>query len=696
MFSDFFKKIDKSNYSLQFSILAIFIVLFVITAALLIAITSYRFEKTLTYTSFELMDRISLAALEEANTVFGPAEQQSKFTAHLIQKNVINLNNDEIINYSYHLVELWPYVDVARWGDANGNFVITDQHRNKTITTTQQNNHQKPPLTIINRDKQGNMTSTQLLPQISYDPRTRPWYIKAKIAEHTIWTELYIYPTTHSVVITSATPVYQNNHLLGVFGLDIKLNTLIEFIKNQIVSAHGYSFIVTNTGLLIASPKLNFTHPAQENKINLPNLHDIGMPSLAQSLDEYNKNHLQNFTMKFNGIIYYVSYRPIPILTDEQWLIGVVIPKGDFTKVLEKLHLITLIISSLMLCLGILLLKFFTNKITQPIKSLVKETNKIKQLDFREGIKIESRIREVILLTEAMRAMKKGLRSFQKYVPKILVKQLIETHEDSHIGGTRKSLVVFFSDIKDFTYISEALDPDDLMLQMTQYFEALSKIIITYRGTIDKYIGDSIMAFWGAPISDNESAIGAAQAAVYCQRQINLLNEEWQKSHKPTLITRMGIHVGDAIVGNIGSSERLNYTAIGDAINMTSRLEGINKIYGTKIMVSDTMYQLIKNQFYLRLVDRVAMRGRRDSNYIYELLEEDSARILFNLNAYREIYHQGFSAYQQQQWNEAIRYFNQCLEVYPDDTVTPVMITRCQIFKKEPAKTDWDGIWRIT
>jgi adenylate cyclase len=327
----------------------------------------------------------------------------------------------------------------------------------------------------------------------------------------------------------------------------------------------------------------------------------------------------------------------------------------------------------------------------KPIKKLAAETEKIKNFNLDSDIPIKSKIKEVIYLRDAIRSMKIGLKLFQRYIPKVLVRQLIESGEDIRVGGIRKKLVVFFSDIENFTTITEKTEPNQLIIQMSEYFEELTQIIINEKGTLDKYIGDSIMAFWGSPLPVRRPCHHAANTALRCQLKLNELNAIWTKKGNSVLLTRIGIHIGDAIVGNLGSSERLNYTAIGDSINIASRLEEINKNYKTKIIVSDTVYEEIKDQFILRLIDCVVVKGRTQSCHIYELLGNDIQKIEFDLVAYIPLFNQGFLAYKQQRWTDAIIAFTRCLEIYPKDTIAPIFIIRCQHFKSEPPASGWDG-----
>jgi len=274
------------------------------------------------------------------------------------------------------------------------------------------------------------------------------------------------------------------------------------------------------------------------------------------------------------------------------------------------------------LFMSALIISYFVNRIVKPIKMLAAETEQIKQFNLDGNSRVVSRIKEVMLLKSAIDAMKKGLRHFQRYVPKVLVQQLIALGPNAHIDGEKKQLAVFFSDIENFTSIAETMEPQQLIRQLGEYFEALTQIIILENGTIDKYIGDSIMAFWGAPLVDDAGAIHAARAALRCQEKLISLNAKWRQLGLSPLQTRMGIHLGDAIVGNLGSSERWNYTAIGDTVNIASRLEGLNKAFHSQIVVSDKVYEQTKAIFTFKLLGSVALKGRSEKIVVYELLGE--------------------------------------------------------------------------
>ena len=425
------------------------------------------------------------------------------------------------------------------------------------------------------------------------------------------------------------------------------------------------------------------------------NVHKTSIPLISQSLDKYIKSGEKNniFSIDFNGETYMISYKPVASFEEYGWLIGVIVPREDFTKDLQAVYITTLAVGAVILLLAMIFISGLISRIVKPLNLLVQETENIKLFNLEGEVEVKSRIKEIAHLRDAVHSMKNGLKLFQKYIPKVLVKQLIESGEDVRIGGVRKKLTIFFSDIQGFASITEKTDPNDFIIQMGEYFEELTNIIIEEKGTIDKYIGDSIMAFWGSPLPEMIPSHHAARAALDCQAKLDMLNKKWISEGQNPLITRIGIHTGDAIVGNLGSSERLNYTAIGDSINIASRLEAINKNYKTNIIVSGAVYKEIKDKFVMRFVDRVIVKGRTKGINIYELLGEDIRKIKFDFAKYRPVFSRGFDAYKQQKWDEAISYFKTCLEIYPEDNIAPIFIGRCTQYKFIPPDEEWLNMW---
>ena len=217
--------------------------------------------------------------------------------------------------------------------------------------------------------------------------------------------------------------------------------------------------------------------------------------------------------------------------------------------------------------------------------------------------------------------MRNSLQAFQSYIPAELVRQLIQQGEGATLGGRERTLSILFADIANFTTISENMDPEPLMLQLSDYLGMLAEKIRFNHGTVDKYLGDGVMAFWGAPVPSEQHAIHACQAALSCRKGIQEMNRSWELKGKKPFWSRIGIHTGVTLVGNLGSQSRMNYTVVGDSVNLASRLEGINKIYQTEIIVSSDTRDAVEKEFLFRPLGSVAVKGKQQEVEIYELVE---------------------------------------------------------------------------
>ena len=286
-------------------------------------------------------------------------------------------------------------------------------------------------------------------------------------------------------------------------------------------------------------------------------------------------------------------------------------------------------------------------------------------------------------------------KNFKRYVPADLVIQLINRNIIADLGGEQQELTVFFSDIAKFTSIAEKMEPEKIVQDLCVYFENISKIILANNGTIDKYIGDCVMAFWGEPVQIKDHAKKACHTALSVQKNLHSLFDEWAVQGKSPFLTRIGIHTGNVLVGNLGYKERLNYTVMGDTVNVSSRLEGINKVYGTETIVSENVYKSCAGDFEFRHLDRVFLLGRYESMNIYELIafkdEIDKRQKKIN-----ECYETGLQYYFAQNWLEALKYFNTVIKYREKDAAAKIMHKRCVMYRKNPPPEGWDGVFLQT
>lgn len=284
---------------------------------------------------------------------------------------------------------------------------------------------------------------------------------------------------------------------------------------------------------------------------------------------------------------------------------------------LLRLAAICGVIALLVLPIGL----FVARSISRPLTALAHDMGRVRDFELDDNEPVISRIVEVAKIADAVHGMKSGLRSFRKYVPADLVRQLIRLGRDAELGGEIRDVTVFFSDIKSFTSITEQTAPDLLVKRLGEYFGHMNAAILEEHGTIDKYIGDAVMAFWGAPEAIDTPALRACRAALACQAKTHdLAMAENDEASGFRFETRIGLCCGEAIVGNMGSTDRLNYTAIGDVVNTASRLESACKYYGVRILISDSVRRQAGDAIIARALDLVAVKGKSIPLRVHELV----------------------------------------------------------------------------
>jgi adenylate cyclase len=318
-----------------------------------------------------------------------------------------------------------------------------------------------------------------------------------------------------------------------------------------------------------------------------------------------------------------------------------------------------------------------SRRICRPLLLLEQDMARMQRFDLGADVRVPSRITEIISMERAINNMKNGLRSFKKYVPAELVGELITLRKEAVLGAERRQLTVFFCDIENFTGVTEHMPPEELAQRMGIFFAGLTQIILRQRGTVDKYIGDSIMAFWGAPHPCEDQAARACLAALECRRFVDKISAEWQAIGGPGFSTRFGINTGEAVVGNFGYEERLNYTAMGDSVNVASRLEGLNKEYGTRILISESTFLQAKHLIEARILDRVVVKGKSVGITVYELLGEKGSLGEAEKAALTR-FNQGMEAFFNGQRTSACEIFAALAQQQPHDRAVASMLARCR------------------
>jgi adenylate cyclase len=292
------------------------------------------------------------------------------------------------------------------------------------------------------------------------------------------------------------------------------------------------------------------------------------------------------------------------------------------------------------------------------------------------------------------REKKKIRGAFQYYLTASVINEMLKDPSKLKLGGDKKDLTVLFSDIRGFTTISEKLTPEDLVHLLNEYLTEMTNLVFKYDGLLDKYMGDAIMAVFGAPLDQPDHALRACRTALGMMDELKKLQEKWADEGRPVFDIGIGINSGDMVVGNMGSDMRFDYTVMGDMVNLGSRLEGINKEYGTNIVISEYTYAVVKDALFCRELDSVRVKGKKLPVKIYELLGEKKDAEKWEKAV--SLFEEGLSKYKQALWDEAIAAFRKVLEVRQDDAPAKLYIDRCEELKKNPPEGSWDGVFTMT
>jgi len=288
---------------------------------------------------------------------------------------------------------------------------------------------------------------------------------------------------------------------------------------------------------------------------------------------------------------------------------------------------------------------------------------------------------------------KKKIRSaFSFYVAPSVVNEMLKNPEKLKLGGDKMELSVLFSDIRGFTSISEKMNPEDLVNLLNEYLTEMTNIVFKNDGTLDKYMGDAVMAIYGAPLYYEDHAVKACDSALEMLKKLEELNRKWTSEGKNRLDIGIGINTGPMMVGNMGSLQRFDYTVMGDSVNLGSRLEGANKSYGTNILISEYTYEKVKDRFVCMEVDSVRVKGKALPVKIYTILGRNGEVPEKRLLA-KEAFEKGLELYKAQRWDEAVSMFSLAAERDPGLKVAGIYIERCQDLKESPPGPDWDGVY---
>jgi adenylate cyclase len=531
------------------------------------------------------------------------------------------------------------------------------------------------------------------------------WYVEAELNGSGIWSDMYIFNSSRVCGMTLSIPIRYHDHstAIGVIGVDLIIDQFTDLLKKIKFSKNAKAYLINAKDEIIATSAADiktFDVDYKTGVVTPIKIIKSGDHTLKEAVNFTFSESSKHREFSIDGIGYIAS---IGKLNSLPFFLVLIAPQDDLLFITRDVQFDMILASLAVLLLSAIVAIIVSNKIARPVSSMRNFAKKIEELDVdNRSVVQESCIVELNELSKYMVSMNRSLSTFCKYSQKDFVCKLMKQGIQPIIGGKIKIVTILFSDIQNFSVISEDLPAEYLILHLSEYFDKLTKIMLKRNGIIDKYIGDSIMAVWGSLCenSDNSNnAADACMAALECQKILQALDTEWIYLGKPPLPTRIGIHTGPAIAGNIGSDKRMDFTVTGRAVNIAKGLEGANKRYGTKILVSEDTELAARDKILFRIIDRVVVKGCKSSMLVYEPLcqvqNEANEEYCMYMN-FCEMSKKAFELYQGMEFRAALKQYEEIAGMFPSmfpsmkRTITQ-MSDRCRRYI-ENSPANWDGV----
>ncbi len=522
----------------------------------------------------------------------------------------------------------------------------------------------------------------------TYDPRPRLWYRQTVNDGKLIITDPDIFAALGLIGFTIAAPIYSDGKVTGVAAADITLDGLSQYLSERKISPGSLSYILDTQGGVLANSELAKTYTDEDGRVELQHITSLADVLPAHAFSARPRDSGRPYSFSYGGKEYVASCSMLPVRFGKRWQLFTVTPLDDFTSQFKSNDRRLLFGGLAAIAAQILIIYFLSAVVSSPLERLALKVGKIEDLGGHNLPPFQSPIAEISVLSKAIDTLDATVKSFAAFVPVGLVKQLIASDQKLELGVHSRFLTIFFSDLEAFSTLSEEVPTQELMVRVSAYLEIVTTAVNDQAGTIDKFIGDGVMAFWGAPALLEDHAWRACLAALRIRQGMNELNERWEKKELKPLNFRIGIHSDAVLVGNIGSLERMGYTIIGDGVNIAARLENINKEYGTRLCISHSVFKEAGERLCVRPIDDVTVRGRRAKIPVYELmgafgtdpaLEPDPETV--RLCRLTRLAHEALI---QEDFALALSRYHDVLAEFPDDTVSRELIRR--LSNTEPAR----------
>jgi len=491
------------------------------------------------------------------------------------------------------------------------------------VNLVRPNSGEAPPMRRVFEDEQGNKIEQLDLANYGYDPRKRDWYRDTMQSDRALVSSPYASFSIGTPMITLSAPL--QGAVPGVIAGDLKLDKFGELVHAQRPGKHGTAIIFDAFGALIAHP--DFAHLVASTRMDpshpeLPEIGEIRSGLVGAVMRRWDGD--DRYQGSFRGEDDHNYFFRLQKFWFRDQFTGyslMLSAEDDFAQDVRDLQIRGIFIA---LIAGLAFVPgawIFGGRMSHSLKRITAQASRLRTLAVPDDVPVTSRVTEIHELGRVMVIAQRSISSFARFVPKDIVQGIVDGSISTELHGVRQEVTILFTDVTNFTRIAEAADPDDLMHQTSRHFAALTQAFLAEGGTVDKFIGDSVMVFWNAPHAQSDHVERACRAALSAKAASDGLNAQFETEGLPPFTVRLGIHSGEAVVGNVGSAERMNYTALGNSVNLAARLEGLNKEYGTTILVSEAVRERAEYCFRFKAIASVIAKGMTTETRVYELVD---------------------------------------------------------------------------
>ena len=684
--------------SIRWSIMRNLLLLLLFTGGTIFAVSWHAYSKAVEELSVEVVERYADQTRVHLEGFFEPVKKMLLTARNWGEQGMLGMDDVEALNRIFiPILEQTARISSVNIGSSDGaGWLLLEQEDgwfNRVVTAEDRSGVAH----LGYLDMQGNLLRTEMK-DLGYDPRERPWYKNAAISpgpDEVFWTKPYTFFTTKEPGITISSgwrdPV---TGTVFVIAFDIKLIDISGFTTSLDVSPNGEAVILTEEGNVIGLPRA-FTTRDQQKASVMKHLDELEIPLLQAAFrrDGTLQQEKGVFSFTSGKWRWWGAIETYPLGKVQQLLISIMVPERDFLGDVRRQASYMILIFVVSLLVAIVMSFVLASRYSKPLQALAQRSRRIRKLDLEAGDEISSHLKEVMRLVRAHDDMTSGLESFSRYVPVELVKQLLLQGEVAKIGGVTRELSILFTDIRDFTSISERMTPEELTDHLAGYFDLMLRELNQTGATVDKLIGDAIVAFWGAPNEDPDYIRHCVEAVINCMTALKRFNAESETRGLPRFDTCFGLGAGPVVVGNVGSRSRLNYTALGDSMNLTSRLEGLNRVYGTEAIAMEQIVQKAGGDYLFRKLDIVAVKGRNEPETIFELVGR-AQEVSQERHDFVQRYESAFARYLQREFALAKEALESLQSDYPRDLSVARLYQNCVLCLETPPGADWDGVTR--